>query len=336
MPSDDWPVLELCIEDASGRIHGPFKGTDRDPTFFVTNFGPVGSLVLKRLSKILLQKPNGTEERTMVGLNDTSQGNLQIIAPRMVKKFKSDAPYLKYKDGEVRPGAVVLGGRNTAFFDNYGVTLEACPTGGDPARFEDWAYLVAAPLFSGWPPTRQWILVDDIGPGIQGPEFIIPLATTTDVVVDAALGCADRELIHHVATHPDSISKLSPERFEELVDAIYRNNGFVTERVGAWNQPDGGVDILAVSKSGGVGDVTLAIQCRTAKNKVDARVIRELAGVLDGQRAHKGIVATSAKFTSSAREEAEGNLWRVSLQDKDDLYLRVLEILRPDIPKGKS
>ncbi len=112
---------------------------------------------------------------------------------------------------------------------------------------------------------------------------------------------------------------------------IYEALGFDAAPIGAWNQADGGVDIIALAKTDAGTPMRLAIQCKASRNRITARPIRELAGVLDKFKAHQGIVATTSKFTRDALDEAEGHFWKVSLQDRDDIYRRMLAIVRPDL-----
>ncbi len=142
---------------------------------------------------------------------------------------------------------------------------------------------------------------------------------------------ANDELLEAYLTNPNLFDDISPQRFQDLVESIFRNQGFETKQIGAWNHKDGGVDILAVEKSLRAGDIRVAIQCKTVrsgshKRKIDAKPIRELHGVLDRMNAHKGIVVTSAWFTDNAWQEVKRDFWKISLQDRDHL-LKVLRSL---------
>ena len=134
-----------------------------------------------------------------------------------------------------------------------------------------------------------------------------------------------------MAKHPDAVGKLSGEQFESVMIAIYRNLGFDVESVGRWNQADGGVDIIAITRTEASTDFRIAIQCKASKNKISAKPIRELAGVLDKFKAHQGIVATTSQFTGPARVETEGHMWKMTLQDRDAIVRRLMAIVRPEL-----
>ncbi len=150
------------------------------------------------------------------------------------------------------------------------------------------------------------------------PSFnTFKLANTITPKFFVSISDCTHELIQHLKTNPKDIYQIHPKTFEELVAAIFRNEGFQTELIGSWNQADGGVDVIAVRKI--VDGVTLrtAIQCKRYKpeRRISADPIRSLAGVLDRFKAHTGVVASTSYFTKSAQEETESHLWRIGLRD---------------------
>jgi Restriction endonuclease len=143
-----------------------------------------------------------------------------------------------------------------------------------------------------------------------------------------------------LTSHEKLLDNLHPRAFQDLMTAIYKNQGFAVEQIGAWNQADGGVDIKAVNKSFPSGELTLAIQCKCTSNKVSAEPIRSLSGVLDMHHAHLGVVATTSTFTAPAREEAARHHWRVHLEDRQSILEKLKAMLgtgrkRLDLPTTK-
>jgi len=130
-----------------------------------------------------------------------------------------------------------------------------------------------------------------------------------------------QELVKHLQAHPTDLYRIHPKTFEELVAAIFRNQGFDTEFIGSWNQADGGVDVIAVRRLDGEIPIRMAIQCKRygPHRQITADPIRSLAGVLDRFRAHVGVVATTSYFTASARKETDSHLWRIDLKDYEDI-----------------
>lgn len=335
---------EIIIQDRQGKTRGHFWVYNSDPRFHLPLHLDTDpwEIPIDRGDKLLRNYSTGpVDQRTVIGVtHDTTLvvgSNLEIIAPRAIEDPNPEKPYLKHQtvEGEgsfieLRPGTKILGGRRTGFYDNLGIIIEAEHTGGDFKKDEDWAYRVIGPsALTKLAP--QWILLADVGWAVSSPASIMGFRLEPSKTIDDLLAAAERELFEYFIDHPEKLDSLSPKQFEQLVLAIYKNLGFATETIGAWNQADGGVDIVAVSKSQAETEFRIAIQCKTSKEKLSARPIRELAGVLDAFRAHQGIVATTSRFTTSARREIEGHLWRISLQDRDDLYKQIASILLPEL-----
>lgn len=134
------------------------------------------------------------------------------------------------------------------------------------------------------------------------------------------------ELITLLSRNPQDLFKLNAKEFEEVIAEIYVINGYTAELLGAWNQADGGIDIVVVRGGIGSSQFRMAIQCKryASKNRVSAAPIRSLAGVLDRFHAHAGLIVTTSDFTKPAREEAESFFWKVSLMN----YQGIVEALR--------
>jgi restriction system protein len=128
-------------------------------------------------------------------------------------------------------------------------------------------------------------------------------------------------LIERLAQYPEDIFNLPPDVFERVSAELLKEEGFEVETVGRWNEPDGGVDILAVRHLDFGMAFRVAVQCKrySRNRRVSAEPIRSLAGVLDRFRAHAGVVATTSYFTEHAKEEAREHFWRISLRDYDRL-----------------
>lgn len=99
-----------------------------------------------------------------------------------------------------------------------------------------------------------------------------------------------------------SIRGLSWREFERLVCEAYRRRGYAAELVGTANG-DGGVDV----RLNGHGEVVL-VQCKQWRVfRVGVKPIRELLGVVVSERASRGIVVASGRFTQEARRFAQAN-----------------------------
>jgi hypothetical protein len=167
------------------------------------------------------------------------------------------------------------------------------------------------------PSMRVWIPARDLWPDMS--HFVHTIDPVQPIVAPVAIRLqtsVSDELLAYIARNPDSLHEVHPGVFEDVVGAIYRNHGFDVERVGRWNQADGGVDLLAVRKELVGGPLRLAIQCKHITGRsLSAEPIRSLAGVLDRFQAHKGVVATSGLFSRAAVEEKELYFWNIDLMD---------------------
>ena len=122
-----------------------------------------------------------------------------------------------------------------------------------------------------------------------------------------------------LASHPDDLLQVHPGTFEQIIAEIFRDQGYEVELLGQWNQPDGGIDIIAVWKNTAAGPVRVGIQCKryVRTEKVRADVVWALDGRLHKFHLHKGVLATTARFEKSVLADLDQHLWRIELKDFD-------------------
>jgi len=259
--------------------------------------------------------------------------SIMILAPKQISPRTGDEDYPTMHDPVsnkyigLRPGATIIGGRNSGFYDNVGLIVQAEYTGGSRDKFEDWAYKILYRQRESMKLKTSWILLDEIGFIDSVPDRVTKFATYDNANLDNLLKDSEYELYDYFIKHPEKLDSIHPKQFEGLVASVYKNMGFSVEPVGAWNQADGGVDIIAVSKTFTGFEYKLAIQCKMSKNKISAKPIRELAGVLGHEKLHQGVVATTSSFTTNAIREKEGYYWNIDLVDREILIDRMVELL---------
>jgi hypothetical protein len=106
-------------------------------------------------------------------------------------------------------------------------------------------------------------------------------------------------------------------RFEKLVEAVYKQNGYAVQRTGGAN-PDGGID-LVVSKD----NINFGVQCKHWKSwKVGVKQIREFLGALVDRGLSNGIFITLQEYTSEAQEFASKH--SIRLVDQSE-FMQMLE-----------
>ncbi len=223
----------------------------------------------------------------------------------------------------LKPGTWIITSRKARSYglpyDYEAVVIDSWDTDGDPEKWEDVECSILIESNGDWlgPYT---IPLAGVGLTLKTPEPLITLPIPTSqiiVVSQPIIKEIDNELLEYYNKHPDALKFIKPKQLEDLAVAIYKNHGFEVERIGRWNQADGGVDILAIQKTFPMGELILAIQCKTSKNKISAEPIRSLSGVLDRFSAHKGVLMTSSEFTKNALIEAKNYFWRIELKDRN-------------------
>ncbi|HSE67660.1 MAG TPA: restriction endonuclease [Gemmatimonadales bacterium] len=121
------------------------------------------------------------------------------------------------------------------------------------------------------------------------------------------------ELADRLAKRPELMRSLTPRQFEEFVADLYAGAGFDVELTPA--QSDGGFDVYA-RQPAPFGSMVTLIECKqyASHRRVGVEMVRQLAGVVETEQAHAGVLATTATFTSGAQSFAE-RYKRIALQD---------------------
>lgn len=120
------------------------------------------------------------------------------------------------------------------------------------------------------------------------------------------------ELIAYLAVHPEYLEVLHWRKFEELLEAIFRNQGYMTE-LGP-GSGDGGVDLRLIQKDS-IGKLLTLVQAKRykAENAIDLQAVQALYGVVDDQKAHRGLFVTTSKYQPCARNFADRQNGRIIL-----------------------
>jgi len=108
------------------------------------------------------------------------------------------------------------------------------------------------------------------------------------------------ELIRWLAEHPRHLYTLDPRKFEELIARVFEGYGFSVELTAPVR--DGGRDIIALSYS--PAKVKYLVECKryAEGNKVGLKIVQRLHGVVQGEDATIGVLATTSEFTRPAQD----------------------------------
>jgi restriction system protein len=120
------------------------------------------------------------------------------------------------------------------------------------------------------------------------------------------------------------LSNLQPREFECIVERLYDAMEYETELTPPQN--DGGRDVIARRQTPGQHE-HLLIECKRYHNPVGVEIIQRLSGVVGGEKANKGVLVTTSRFTKKAREFANDN--RIELITGDQLAMLLNEHLGP-------
>jgi restriction system protein len=111
---------------------------------------------------------------------------------------------------------------------------------------------------------------------------------------------------------------LSSRQFEHLTERLYHSMGYDT-----WlTKPsrDGGRDVIAKINDGARHEFLL-VECKRYLGTVDVGIVRELYGVVNSEKANRGVLVTSGKFTPDAQKFADDNSMQLINGDKFVLLL---------------
>jgi len=122
-----------------------------------------------------------------------------------------------------------------------------------------------------------------------------------------------RRMIEHYSRHPEELTRIDRRKFEELVAELFDGFGFEVELTKRTR--DGGRDVIAIKHK----DIALKflIECKRPDpgGHVGVGAVRELYGVVTHEKATKGILATTAYFSSDAMLLFEDHKWELEPKD---------------------
>lgn len=120
------------------------------------------------------------------------------------------------------------------------------------------------------------------------------------------------EVFEHFAVRPDDMHRLTWRQYEELLDAVFRNQGYLTELGSGGN--DGNIDIR-LYQNAAVPELVAVVQAKryAADSPIHLDAVASLMGTAAMARAPRGIFATTSRFLPSAKKFASATESRVDL-----------------------
>jgi len=174
-----------------------------------------------------------------------------------------------------------------------------------------------------WAATNEWLGADIIyyhvdilfAPPQSETELWTPSKHSYPTSIYLAKSPSHLALFDKVLRKGGSLSDLNWREFELLIGELLEENGWTIEVM--CGTKDGGIDVISIKGDPVLGSVKAIWQAKKYKqdNKVGLSTLREFSGVLDQERATKGIVVTSSTFTRGAINWIQKDKYRLSGKD---------------------
>jgi restriction system protein len=126
------------------------------------------------------------------------------------------------------------------------------------------------------------------------------------------------EIYTHFTNHPNDLRRLPHRQFEVLLARIFQSNGYIAELGPGTN--DGGVDVRLWHRDP-IGDVLTLVQAKryAEKRSIELEAVAALSGVVETERANRGLLVTTSRFLPSAKDFASRQGSRITLADSSDV-----------------
>ena len=138
----------VTVVAPNGETRGNYECSVNEPWYFMS-FGSseeYEAILVDRGDVLRRTLPSGeTIDLPVIGVaieNLVFAARLRVLAPRPITTPNPDADHIVFDEIELRAGTTIIGGRDSGFYDSEGVIVEAIHVGGDPDKYEDWAYYV--------------------------------------------------------------------------------------------------------------------------------------------------------------------------------------------------
>jgi restriction system protein len=107
------------------------------------------------------------------------------------------------------------------------------------------------------------------------------------------------------------LDKISPIGFEKLIDEIFTAMGYTVKRTKITGDQE--VDLLCTGKEREI----VVVQCKRYQAKVSSSIVRDFYGTILHEKASRGYLVTTGRFSSPAIDWAKGK--PIELVDRDKL-----------------
>ncbi len=161
-------------------------------------------------------------------------------------------------------------------------------------------------------------------PDLSAFQYDITEFTEEEVEEESLIELVDNTklLLKNIYEQNKLIDVVDPREFEKIVAELLYFKGYevhLTKRT-----RDGGYDILALTKVGGIPFKLLA-ECKRHKKTIGIDIIRSFCDVINYEKANKGLIFTTSYFSSTAisRKNEMGTI--LDLKNRDELIEWIIE-----------
>ncbi len=148
-------------------------------------------------------------------------------------------------------------------------------------------------------------------------EFKIENTTDKTSIIDIS-SFTERKLIEHFLKYPDDLKLIDRRKFEELIAEVFFGFGYEVELT--QKTRDGGKDIIAIKNE--EVKVKYLIECKRPEpmNPVRINVVKNLHSTVIHDKATKGILASTTRFTKDSLIFIEEHQWILEAKDFNGIY----------------
>ncbi|GAB5473561.1 MAG: hypothetical protein Mars2KO_16600 [Maribacter sp.] len=125
-----------------------------------------------------------------------------------------------------------------------------------------------------------------------------------------------KEIITNIYNDNEILYTIDPNKFEEVIGELLYSKGFEVNI--SQKTRDGGYDILAITKQGGI-PFKMLVECKRYKNTVGVGIVRSFCDVIETEKANKGILVTTSYFSKPAVERKSKKGGLLDLVNKDGI-----------------
>ena len=164
------------------------------------------------------------------------------------------------------------------------------------------------------------------GLSIVHPQIVIPeckkIQLPNEIKKDVQI--VTESLWDQIANKPEILYSITSRQFEEVVCELFERQGYNVKLTKQTR--DGGKDMIILNKSN-LGDFIIYAECkkRAPKHPIGVKIVRELYGVVEQDKATAGLIITTSAFTKDAVDFRNKIKGRMNFIDYTELLKQISE-----------